>query len=71
MRKVSVAGDNSREARIVRLEYGLAQLWSQVTALQTRVGTLEARHKTQKETHTVTLGAVGEQVAPVRATKES
>lgn len=41
MKKASSTRDTSRGARIVKLEQGLVQLWSQVTALQTRVGALE------------------------------
>jgi hypothetical protein len=41
MKKASGTRDTSRGTRIATLERELAQLLSQLTALQTRVGTLE------------------------------
>ena len=50
MKKARTTRDSSRGTRIAMLERSLAQLWSQLTAVQTRVGTLEVAHKAQQET---------------------
>ena len=50
MKKARTTRDVSRGTRIAMLERSLAQLWSQLTAVQTRVGKLEVAQKAQQET---------------------
>ena len=49
MKKARTTRDTPRESRIATLEGGLAQLFGQLTALQTRVGSLEAANRAQQE----------------------
>jgi hypothetical protein len=59
MKKASATGDPSRGARIATLERTVGQLLNQLTALQTRVGLLEA-HQAHQETLARLGGAVGD-----------
>jgi hypothetical protein len=54
--------NTSRGTQIATLERAWAQLLSQLTALETRVGALEAAQKAQQETLTRLSGPVAELV---------
>jgi hypothetical protein len=58
MKKASTTGELSRETRIAMLERSLAQLLSQLTALQTRVGRLEVAHTAQQHSDAPQVGNV-------------
>ena len=66
MRKASATSDTSRGARIATLERTVGQLWSQLAALQTRVGTLEVAHKAQQQADARQVGNVAERGTPAQ-----
>jgi len=67
MKKAGTIRDTSRGTRIALLERGLAQLLSQLTALQKRVGTLETANKAPQETHARQFETVAGLVKPAPA----
>lgn len=67
MKRALSTRDTSRGARIATLECGLAQLMSQLTALQTRVGTLEVGNRAQQKAVARQLETATGPVGPVAA----
>lgn len=67
MKKASANRDTSRGTQIAKLERAWAQLLSQLTALQARVGALEAAQKAQQETLARLTGPVAEPGLAARA----
>ena len=67
MKKASSTHVTSRGTRIATLECELAQLLSQLTALQTRVGTLEGVNRNHRKAVIRQLETVAEPFGPVGA----